>query len=242
MIFRLPVNRQMETFLPETVLNLKWIHNFPFVCIPCLIVLIWCRYYWERSMLPLREGGLLIPLLWRQQEQWKDTNGPQFHILHYQIGGSTTFGEWPARDMFSRQGSRISNFGIIFWDQFSSYCKVGKSSKREKKLNEDSWTLVNVRYWQYGILSIREILTKWNIVKMKFSGCKILTMLNVIIVSFWQCAENLKTSHPVDDEPTREKSTLRDLFGHLPRFKTNTNKETSAVGTNAMIKSDTRLT
>ena len=67
-------------------------------------------------------------------------------------------------------------------------------------------------------------------------------MLNSIIVSFWQCPEDLKTSHPVDDEPTREKSTLRDLFGHTPLFKTNTNKETSAVDTNPMIKSDTRLT
>ena len=99
-----------------------------------------------------------------------------------------------------------------------------------------------VRYWQNGILSICEILTKWNIVIIKFSGREILTMLNVIIVSFWQCAEDLKTSHPVDDEPTREKSTLRDLFGHSPRFKTNTNKETSAVDTNPMIKSDARLT
>ena len=85
LIFGLSVNRQMATFLPGTVLSLKWIHNFSFVCIPCLNVLIWCKYYWERSMLPLRGGGLLIPLLWRQQEQWKDTNGPQFHILHYQM-------------------------------------------------------------------------------------------------------------------------------------------------------------
>ena len=85
----------------------------------------------------------------------------------------------------------------------------------------------------------------WDIDKMEYCKNEIFRMRNidnVIIVNFWQCGENLKTSHPVDDEPTREKSTLRDLFGHSPRFKTNTNKETSAVGTNAMIKSDTGLT
>ena len=161
LIFGFPVNRQMAMFLLETVLSLKYIHNLSFVCIPCLIILIWCKYYWERSILPLREGGLLIPLLWRQQEQWKDTNGPQFHILHYQIPLQLLVNNQPkicSSDIVPAgkgQGYLIlQNICHLFWAKFFSYCKVGKSSKREKKIE---WGLLDscqhVRYWQNGILS-----------------------------------------------------------------------------------------
>ena len=145
LIFALPVNRQMAMFLLETVLSLKYIHNLSFVCIPCLIILIWCKYYWERSILPLREGGLLIPLLWRQQEQWKDTNGPQFHMLHYQIPLQLLVNKQPeicSSDIVPAgkgQGYLIlQKICHFFWAKFFSYCKVGKSSKREKRWNEDS--------------------------------------------------------------------------------------------------------
>ena len=161
LIFGFPVNRQMAMFLLETVLSLKYIHNLSFVCIPCLIILIWCKYYWERSMLPLWGGGLLIPLLWRQQEQWKDTNGPQFHILHYQIPLQLLVNKQPeicSSDIVPAgkgQGYLLLQKNMSFFlGQIFQLLLIRQVFKKRKKIE---WGLLDscqhVRYWQNGILS-----------------------------------------------------------------------------------------
>lgn len=165
LIVGFPVNRQMAMFLLETVLSLKYIHNLSFVCIPCLIILIWCKYYWERSILPLREGGLLIPLLWRQQEQWKDTNGPQFHMLHYQIPLQLLVNKQPeicSSDIVPAgkgQGYLLLQKNMSFFlGQIFQLLLIRQVFKKRKKIE---WGLLDscqhVRYSQNGILSKKKI-------------------------------------------------------------------------------------